>query len=92
MNAICRHTVASIQRIDGKRTTFAIFDELQLWDGINFVSLNGIENDVLRPMGDPRIHFALVCAARGCPRLQNRAYTADSTVRPTCAMGWKLSK
>jgi hypothetical protein len=72
------YPVASIQRIDGKRTKLAIFDDVQLWDGTNFVSLNGIENDVLRPMGDPRIHFALVCAARGCPRLRNRAYTADS--------------
>ena len=27
---------------------------------------------------DPRIHFALVCGAQGCPPLQPRAYTADS--------------
>lgn len=72
------YPVASIQRIDGKRTQFAIFDDLQFWDGESYRSLNGIENDVLRPLGDPRIHFALVCAARGCPRLRNRAYTADS--------------
>lgn len=72
------YPVASIQRIDGKRTQFAIFDDLQFWDGESYRSLNGIENDVLRPLGDPRIHFALVCAARGCPRLRNRAYTADA--------------
>ncbi len=77
------YPVASIQRIDGKRTQFAIFDDLQLWDGASYRSLNGIENDVLRPLGDPRIHFALVCAARGCPRLRNRAYTAD-------ALHWQL--
>ncbi len=77
------YPVASIQRIDGKRTQFAIFDDLQLWDGESYRSLNGIENDVLRPLGDPRIHFALVCAARGCPRLRNRAYTAD-------ALQWQL--
>ena len=40
------------------------------------VSLNGIENDLVRPMGDPRIHFALVCASIGCPPLAQRAYTA----------------
>ncbi|QDV82205.1 hypothetical protein TBK1r_11300 [Stieleria magnilauensis] len=77
------YPVASIQRIDGKRTQFAIFDDLQFWDGESYRSLNGIENDVLRPLGDPRIHFALVCAARGCPRLRNRAYTAD-------ALHWQL--
>jgi hypothetical protein len=27
---------------------------------------------------DPRAHFALVCAAVGCPPLMSRAYTADS--------------
>ena len=69
--------VASIQQIDGKRTQFAIFDDLQFWAGDQYLSLNGIENDILRPLGDPRIHFALVCAAKGCPRLRNRAYTAD---------------
>jgi len=77
------YPVMSIQRIDGKRTSFAIFDDLQFWDGESYRSLNGIENDVLRPLGDPRIHFALVCAARGCPRLRNRAYTAES-------LAWQL--
>jgi uncharacterized protein DUF547 len=28
-----------------------------------------------RQLGDPRIHFALVCASGGCPRLQQFAYT-----------------
>ncbi len=41
-------------------------------------SLNQIEHDVIRPtFKEPRIHFALVCAAKSCPPLLNRAYTAD---------------
>jgi hypothetical protein len=40
-------------------------------------SLDQIEHEVLRPMGEPRIHFALVCAARGCPPLRNEAYRGD---------------
>lgn len=39
-------------------------------------TLNEIENDVIRPLGDNRIHFALVCAARSCPPLLSEAYTA----------------
>ena len=32
----------------------------------------------MRPeFGDARIHFALVCAAKGCPPLQSRAFTAS---------------
>lgn len=45
-------------------------------DHINY-SLNEIENDVIRPLGDHRIHFALVCAARSCPPLRSEAYRAD---------------
>lgn len=40
-------------------------------------SLDNIEHDVLRKMGEPRIHFAIVCASIGCPRLLNEAYTGD---------------
>ncbi|MCZ7646195.1 MAG: VTT domain-containing protein [Planctomycetota bacterium] len=40
------------------------------------VSLNQIEHERIRPkFKEPRIHFALVCAAKGCPPLRNEAYT-----------------
>ncbi|MEM9916509.1 MAG: DUF547 domain-containing protein [Bacteroidota bacterium] len=40
-------------------------------------SLNNIENDILRPKyKDARIHFAVNCAAKSCPPLLNRAWTA----------------
>ena len=37
-------------------------------------SLNDIEHQILRKMGDPRIHFAIVCASKSCPQLSQRAY------------------
>ena len=41
------------------------------------VSLNQIEHERIRPkFKEPRIHFALVCAAKGCPPLRNEAYTS----------------
>ena len=41
-------------------------------------SLSAIEHKIIRPVfRDPRIHFALVCAAKGCPPLRNEAYTAS---------------
>jgi hypothetical protein len=41
-------------------------------------SLNHVEHDILRPQfQDPRIHFALVCAAKGCPLLRNEAYVPE---------------
>jgi len=39
------------------------------------VTLNNIENDIVRPrFGDARIHFALVCGAVGCPPLTKDAF------------------
>lgn len=41
-------------------------------------SLNQIEHELIRPnFSEPRIHFALVCAAIGCPPLRNEAYSTD---------------
>lgn len=40
--------------------------------------LNNIEHGIIRKEFDePRIHFALVCAAVSCPKLQNRAYLPE---------------
>lgn len=42
-------------------------------------SLNEIEHVLIRPnFAEPRIHFALVCAAIGCPPLRAEAYTGDA--------------
>lgn len=41
-------------------------------------SLNQIEHEQIRPkFKEPRIHFALVCAAVGCPILRTEPYAAD---------------
>lgn len=40
------------------------------------VTLEGIEHQVLRPMKEPRIHFAIVCASVSCPDLRAEPYTA----------------
>lgn len=42
------------------------------------MNLNDIEHGIIRKKFDePRIHFALVCAAKSCPPLRNEAFTAD---------------
>lgn len=39
------------------------------------MDLNTVEHKILRvDYTEPRIHFALVCAAKGCPPLRNEAY------------------
>lgn len=39
--------------------------------------LNQVENNILRRMGDPRIHFAINCGAKSCPKLLNEAYLPE---------------
>ncbi len=42
------------------------------------MSLSDIEHKQIRPrFNEPRIHFALVCAAVGCPKLRNEAFVAE---------------
>ncbi len=42
------------------------------------LTLNKIENDIIRPeFGEPRIHFALNCAAVSCPPLRAEAYVGE---------------
>jgi len=42
------------------------------------VTLNHLEHGILRKQySESRIHMVLVCAAKGCPQLRGKAYTAD---------------
>ena len=69
------YPVASITKLNGGKP----WDKNWIKIGSKTYSLNNIENDILRPKyKDARIHFAVNCAARSCPPLLNRAWTAGS--------------
>lgn len=53
---------------DGKRHTI----------GDQEVSVDDIEHQLLRPLIGWKVHAVVVCAARSCPPLLNRAYTAET--------------
>ena len=42
------------------------------------INLFDLERKILIPMGEPRIHFAIVCASMSCPRLSDRAYLPET--------------
>ena len=43
--------------------------------GASPISLDALENELIRKrFGEPRVHFALVCAAMDCPPLRKEAY------------------
>jgi hypothetical protein len=66
--------VASIKDIpSGKR-----WDDRRWGLAGETLSLDQIEHEWVRPrFREPRIHFALVCAARSCPPLRAEAYVGD---------------
>ena len=42
-------------------------------------SLNQIEHDIIRTeFVDPRVHFALVCASKSCPPLENKVFLPET--------------
>jgi len=57
----------------------------RVWDRKDYrtagqrLSLNQIEHRILRPLfQEPRTHFVLVCASRGCPPLPSQPYTGEN--------------
>jgi len=69
------YPLSSITKLDGGKP----WDKKWIKLGSKTYSLNNIENDILRPQyKDARIHFAVNCAAKSCPTLLNRAWTASN--------------
>jgi len=57
-----------------RKVRFFYLKELVI--GRRLMSLYAFENDVIRKLGEPRVHFALNCSARGCPILPRAPFTA----------------
>ena len=71
---VSNYPLSSITKLDGGKP----WDVKRYANGGKKLSLNDIENNILRPMGDARIHFALNCAAKSCPPILNEAFTAEN--------------
>lgn len=72
---IDHYPVSSIKKIGGifsspwKKKFFKLFEKEQ--------NLDTIEQDLIRKkFNEPRIHFVLVCASKGCPPLKNEAFVS----------------
>jgi len=72
------YPTSSIKNHTAKLVGYNIWDDLLLNVGEQTYSLNDMEHKILRKMGDPRIHFAIVCASISCPPLLQGAYTAEN--------------
>ncbi|MBT3379025.1 MAG: DUF547 domain-containing protein [Lentisphaerae bacterium] len=68
--------------------TYKSVDELGFFDLKEHIfagetlSLNQVEHERIRPVfGEPRIHMALVCAAKSCPVIRAEAFTGEAIER-----------
>ncbi|HEX8339430.1 MAG TPA: DUF547 domain-containing protein, partial [Tepidisphaeraceae bacterium] len=79
MAVIQRRTEGPFQPSDRK---FDVFDEPRVRTKTGVISLNDLENKIIRPtFKDPRVHAALCCAAVSCPPLIDKPYTAAALER-----------
>jgi len=79
-NALAMHGVIAAgipADFDGffKRLRFFKLRDIEI--GGELTSLYDYENDVIRPLGEPRVHFALNCMVRDCPRLPTVPFDAE---------------
>ena len=54
-----------------------VFKKERVPVGSTKISLDDVENAKIRAFKDPRIHFAINCAARSCPPIRMEAYVAE---------------
>ncbi len=72
-----RQSIKNINKAFGFLKTGGPWREKMATIGNTTYTLDEIEHERIRPVfNEPRVHFALVCAAIGCPPLRNEAYTA----------------
>lgn len=77
-NVIVIHTVVKHYPLKSPMDVKGFFDEIKHEVAGEKITLNELEKKkLLEPYEDARIHFVLVCAAKGCPPLANFAYSAE---------------
>ncbi len=72
-----RRSIKNINKVGGFLSTGGAWREPMADVGGHRYTLDQIEHEQIRPVyHEPRVHFALVCAALGCPPLRSEAYRA----------------
>jgi Protein of unknown function, DUF547 len=72
-----RDSIRNINKSLGIIKGYGPWKEQLVKAGGKVYHLDNVEHDIIRKQwNEPRIHFALVCAAMGCPPLRSEAYTA----------------
>ncbi|MBO1256048.1 DUF547 domain-containing protein [Alteromonas sp. 5E99-2] len=71
-----------------KRAKFFKFRDVVI--GGEETNLYDFENDVVRPLGEPRAHFALNCMVKDCPRLPQVPFVAETLDEQLKQAAWEF--
>jgi len=80
-NILAIDTIVSHYPVDGIRDVGSLFRPV--WKrsagtiGGESYSLDRIEHGIIRPLGDPRTHAAVICASTSCPALRREPWRAE---------------
>lgn len=92
-NALAMHSVLEKDITTGfnsffKRAGFFKFHKINV--GGKSTSLYDYENKVIRPIGDARVHFALNCMVKDCPRLPQEPFTTEDLDKELDEATWEF--
>jgi hypothetical protein len=69
VDVVNNYPISSMKKIGWKNKHHQIEDTLY--------NLDHIEHNIIRPLADPRIHFAINCASVGCPSLASEIFDGN---------------
>lgn len=73
---ITKYPVKSVKDVKFSGKDIWSFKMVQI--GPTKYTLSQVEDNILRRMNDPRIHFAINCGATSCPKMLNAAYLPET--------------
>ncbi len=77
-NIVVIHEIAKYYPLKSPMDKSGFFDKVKHQVAGEELTLNALEiNKLVKPFKDPRVHFALACAAKSCPPLASFAYTPE---------------
>ena len=79
-NALAMYNVLVSDTLPDDQIGFFVLQQFDV--GGTYRSLYNFENNVIRRVGDPRVHFALNCVTRSCPRLPREPFEAARLESP----------
>ena len=77
-NAMIVKAVLEGHTAESVTSRYQMFSHVSLPIAVRSCTPDYVEKTVLHALGEPRVHFALVCASRSCPKLRRHAWARET--------------